>query len=486
MQRSGQTGHRLTEMVKIGLLSAAILISACAEPVLAQDARAAPGSAPVPENRSAAAANPLPAGPRETILLTVPRGTPVEVALDSEVRVRKVGQAVQGHVVEPIFAFDKLEIPVGTLANGQITDIEELSAGKRTRAALDADFTPTRKIEVEFSEFVLPDGKRIPVHTTVTRGSGHPISFVTQASDERSKTVLDSASQKAAQAREEARSEWDAAMRQVSRPGKLRRARRAAIAQLPAHPQYIDAGTVYFAELQDSLDFGEEPLTAELAASLRSAAPDGSLVHARLVTPLNSATAHQGDAVEAILSRPLFDKDRLILPQGSVLKGSVVQAESARHMSHNGKLRFVFHDLVLPNGMDQQVDAILQAVQSTKADNVKLDQEGGVRATSSRARYLSTGISVGLAALSFAGDGDSDAGNREAGGAGGYKLIGIALGLAVRSQPLGMAMGSLGASRSIYAHFIARGHQVVFPSNTALEVAIGTREPAPPRPKRQL
>jgi hypothetical protein len=52
-----------------------------------------------------------------------------------------------------------------------------------------------------------------------------------------------------------------------------------------------------------------------------------------------------------------------------------------------------------------------------------------------------------------------------------------------------MAMGSLGASRSIYAHFIARGHDVVFPKNTALEVVIGTHqlapESAPASPKGQ-
>ena len=484
MQHSHQIGHRLREMARFELLSVAILICACAGSAIAQaDAPIpTPSSTPVLQKRPTTVTNAettVTAEPHETISLTVPKGTPVQVALDKEVRVRKVGQLIQGHVVEPIFAFDKLEIPVGTLVNGQITKIQSVSNGKRTLAALDADFTPTRKIQIEFNEFVLPDGKHISVHTAVIPGSGHEISFVAQPEDDRKKSAKDVASEKAKEARAQAKNEWDAAMQQVKEPGKVHRAERAALAQLPAHPQYIDAGTVYFAELQDSLDFGSEPLTAELATSLTAPPPDGSFVHARLVTPLDSATAHRGDEVQAILSRPLFDGDRLILPQGSLLKGSIVQAESARRLSHNGQLRFVFHDLVFPNGLDQKVDAVLQGVQAAKSDNVKLDAEGGARATSSRARYLSTGVSVGLAALSFAGDGDSDPGNREAGGAGGYKLIGLAIGLTVRSQPLGMAMGSLGASRSIYVHFIARGHEVVFPRNTALEIAIGTRQPTP-------
>ena len=92
-------------------------------------------------------------------------------------------------------------------------------------------------------------------------------------------------------------------------------------------------------------------------------------------------------------------------------------------------------------------------------------------------------------ALAFASShGDSDArdgdvgGNtnsRVAGGAGGFKLVGIAMGAFVHSQPLGMAMGAYGASMSVYSHFIARGRDLVFPKNTAMEIAIGTRASAP-------
>jgi hypothetical protein len=35
-------------------------------------------------------------------------------------------------------------------------------------------------------------------------------------------------------------------------------------------------------------------------------------------------------------------------------------------------------------------------------------------------------------------------------------------------------MGALGAARSIYIHFIARGRDVVFPKNTSMEIALGT------------
>src|SRR4029077_18320486 len=215
-------------------------------------------------------------------------------------------------------------------------------------------------------------------------------------------------------------------------------------------------------------------------ASLGGPPPPGSFVHALLATPLSSESSQKGDEVEAVLSQPLFDGKRLVLPQGSRLKGTVIQVRPARSMSRGGQLRVVFHELVPPSGIAAKVDASLEGVQSGNDQNLKLDSEGGAEARPPNTRLLTTAISVGLGAASFLGDSASDVGPRVSGGAGGFKLIGIALGLSVHSQQLGMAMGTLGASRSIYVNFIARGHDLVFPKNTAMEIGIGARqEPAP-------
>jgi len=48
-----------------------------------------------------------------TMPMSVEAGTPIKVALDSEVRIRSVGQAIHGKTVEPVYAFDKLLIPAG-------------------------------------------------------------------------------------------------------------------------------------------------------------------------------------------------------------------------------------------------------------------------------------------------------------------------------------------------------------------------------------
>jgi len=400
------------------------------------------------------------APPPQTISLTVPKGTPLQVVLDKEVKIGKVGQPIHGRTAEPVYAFDKLVVPVGCEVTGKITEIHGVSNGKRTLEALDADFTPAREIDIEFDTILRPDGTRVSIQTVVTPGSGQVIEFVTAADRDQKKSVKDVASEKTKEAKAEAKREWDNAMAQVETPGKVHRIKRYAIAQLPVHPQYIEAGTVYFAELQNPLEFGIEPLTPEMAKSIGSPPREGSSVRTRLVTPLSSATATKGEEVDAVLSQPLFDGDRLILPQGSLMKGSVVQVQPARHLSRNGQLRVVFHELVPPDGLEQKIEASLE----------------GAEAQTPKIRYLQTAIAVSLAAASSGDDGL----NRVEGGAGGFKLVGMVLGAAVRSQPLGMAMGALGASRSIYVHFLARGRDVVFPKNTAMEIGIGARqEPSP-------
>ena len=422
--------------------------------------------------------------PLQTVDLTVAKGAPMQVALDREVRLRKVGQPVHGRIVEPVYAFDRIVVPVGSEVVGEVTKIEAISGGKRTLSALNADFTPLRKVEVGFHELVLADGRHFPLHASVTPGSGQVIELVTSANEKEKKNgVKDMASEKTKEAKQQAHQEWDNAMQQLKTPGKISRLERYGEAQLPVHRQYIPAGTVYFAELEDPLDFGNEVMTAPMAASIGTALPEGSVVHARLITPLSSATAHKGQDVEAVLSQPLMDGDRLILPQGSRLKGTVKQAAPARRLKKNGQLRIAFSELVPPDGIEQKVVATLEGVQAGKDANVKLDSEGGAEATTSKSRYLATAVSIGLAGQTAFGDGPlstEHSGGQAIGGANGFKVVGMVMGALVHSRVFGTTMGVYGGAVSIYSHFIARGREVEFPKNTAMQIGIGTRADATP------
>jgi hypothetical protein len=444
-----------------------------------------PGSARKPVPASSA---PSASAPFESVALSLPAGTPLQVALDQEIRVKKVGQPIHGRIVEPVYAFDHIVIPVGSEVNGQVTKIGEISGGQRTAAALNADFTPERSVEVNFDNLELADGRRFRLQSNVTSGSGQVIRFVAAAEGKKKGNVVkDAASEKTKQAKEQARKEWDNAMKQLKTPGRKHRLMRYIEAQLPVHGQYIPAGTVYFAELTVPLDFGTELMTPQMAASIGGPLPPGSVVHARLITELTSATTQKGEAVEAVITQPLLDDTgHLILPQGSRLEGTVRQVQPARRMKKNGQLRIAFEKLSPPDGIAEKVEATLEGVQSGKDANLKLDSEGGAEATTPKTRYLATAVSLSLAAASAAG-GDTDVDNgvahvkantgaQVAGGVNGFKVVGMVLGLAVHSRALGFAMGIYGAGVSVYSGFFAKGHEVVFPKNTGMEIGIGTRK----------
>jgi len=422
--------------------------------------------------------------------MSVPAGTPIKVALDSEVRVRKVGQPIHGKTMEPVYAFDKLLIPVGTTVTGKVSAIDGVSKKTRTLEALDGNFSPSRGVHVQFDELVLADGRQVALHTVASPAPDGVLRFV-PANEKGAKKnkVEDAASKKVSQTRQEIHRQWGELQKQIHEPGKMHKLKRLAIAQLPVRPQYIDAGTSFNADLLQPLDFGTESVEPGALTNIGTPPPAGSVVHARLVTPLSSATSKKGERVEALITQPLVVSDHLILPEGSVVRGSVMQVQPARRLARNGQLRILFHEVAPPDGVAEKVQTSLEGVAVAKGEHLKLDAEGGAQVTTPKTRYLTTGIQVMLAASSAAPDGDrgrlhgggggGDLGGSAANGASGFRLVGTVVGLLARSRVVASGFGAYGAANAIYYHFLARGRDVVYPKDMAMVIGMGTRESNP-------
>ncbi len=431
--------------------------------------------------------------PAPSISLNIPAGTPLKVALDQEVRVREVGQPVHGKITEPVYAFDRLVVPAGSQVNGKIAQIAAVSKKRRTVAALNADFSPYREVQIEFDELVLSDGRHLPLQTTVAPGWRGVLQFV-PARAEKKQSLKDAgknlASREVAEARQEVRREWDSVRKELHEPAKVHRLERYGMAQLPYHPQYIDAGTSFNADLRQPLEFGTEPVRPKMLSAIGTQPPSGSVVHALLITPLNSSVTKKGDPVDAVVSQPLVVSNQLFLPEGSHIKGSVLQSRPARRLGRNGQLRIVFHQLVPPNGIQQTVEASLESVAVAQGEHLSLDSEGGAQVTTPRTRYLTTAISVALASSSMA-DHDRDAGihgadggsagQGAANGASGFRFLGTVIGALAHSRVVSSGLGFYGAAMSVYSHFLARGRDVNYPKDMSMLIGLGTRESSPVR-----
>ncbi|MGA8617211.1 MAG: hypothetical protein WB660_01640 [Candidatus Sulfotelmatobacter sp.] len=478
-------------MRRVVLGQALLMASLCGAISVGQTLKPRPPAGTRPQSENAAAAEAA-TEKEEPIPVMVPMmvgaGTPIKLALDAEVRVRKVGQAIHGRTTEPVYAFDKLLIPLGTLVNGKVSAIDAVPKMLRTMQAANGNFSPARTVHVQFDEMIMSDGRRVALRTVASPAPNGVLRFVSASEKaEKKNKVEDAASEKVSATRQEIRRQWSELQKQIHEPGKMHKLRRIALAQLPVHPQYIDAGTSFNADLLQPLDFGTESVKREAMTAIGVPPPTGSVVHARLETGLSSATAKTGDPVEAVITEPLVASDHLILPEGSVIKGSVLQVAPARRLGRNGQLRILFREVVPPNGITQKVETNLEGVAVAKGEHLKLDNEGGAEVTTPRTRYLTTGIQVMLAASQASPDRDAgqggqsvgEAGNGAANGASGFKLVGMVVALAANSRVLRAGFGSYGAAMSIYYHFLARGRDVVYPKDMTMVIGLGTRGEKP-------
>jgi len=257
----------------------------------------------------------------------------------------------------------------------------------------------------------------------------------------------------------------------------------------PYHPQFVPTGVRYKATLTEPLDFGSAVLGAKAFSKLGSNPPTGSIVYARLETPLDSRTTPAGAVVRAELTRPLFSSDQvLILPVGSKLVGEVVQVRKAGMLHHDGELAFKFTkieppvSILLGQAPPLQVDAKLSgALVNHEMGQLRINEVGAMRIVEPKTRLFAPALAgIGLVrGLNF---GTESVGSAVIGAAednilsrvlGANFEFGLPAGIAARMvPPVGISLGIYGLGRAIFSNMLSRGQEIRFPVNTPLEVRL--------------
>lgn len=143
----------------------------------------------------------------------------------------------------------------------------------------------------------------------------------------------------------------------------------------------------------------------------------GTTINVYLQHAINTATARVGDSVTAVLKNNWVTRDsKVIAPQGSVLYGKLIEANSARRGLRNGNVQISFNKLVTPDGKTYTL--------STDSIDFDVTNEGAVKSTVKEVAVAS--IIGGLAGLVLAATSDKNLASGAAIGAGiagGFSLI---------------------------------------------------------------
>jgi len=406
---------------------------------------------------------------------TIPFGVPLRVALEQRVAIKYEGAPIQGRLVEPIYVYDRVVLPAGSVVEGHISTIGGVPIGRRLAALLNGNLTPPREVRAQFDAVVLADGSRLSLRTSPARGTAHTM---------RVAKAPKSAAQRT-QPLQEVRDKFQtdrAAFLAFKAPGKLSRLKSRLFEMLPYHRQAWPAGTLFNGVLQDPLT-RLAPIPIEARTDRPAVAEsDDREITARLLTPISSGTARRGAPVEAAVTRPVFSADHaLLIPEGSRLLGDVVEVQRARFLHRNGKVLFVFHQIKLPAGPAQPIQGYLEGVEANFDAHLAIDPEGATQVASPKTRFIFPAIAVAVAGLSFHQDynaqgvPDWDVGGRAESGAVGLGLIGTLL-TQIGPRAFASSIAITGAAFSVYSNFIGRGANVVLPANTPVKISLKARD----------
>lgn len=410
--------------------------------------------------------------------LQVPAGIPVQVQLDRHAPLKK-GEPLTCHLLHPVYADNQLVLPPGTVAGGVIVALVP-DHSRRLHARLWGDFTPFYIPVVRFDQFVLPDGTTKQI-VAPDATDGAPVLHLSPPVSSKARSFL---SQQFQQLKQRAKDTADI----VTAPGRKDRLVQFLYKQLPYHPQRIDADTAW------TITLGQ-PLVVKPYSNAAAAAPAKEIaashensawrIHAYLTQTISSASEKPGNTFQAIVAEPIFNADHtLAVPEGSILVGDVTQARPARSFGRSGKLRFDFREIRFPGKPPKNVMGTLTGAEAAKAQQLQIDQEGGVQSQPQNRVIVPLILSL-LASRAL--DDDGNAAGNAAIGSNGFGIIGRIIGIVGGSRSLAAGIGFYGAGLSFSERWLVHGQNVVFTKNTRIDITtIPGRNPLPTPPAEQL
>ncbi len=155
--------------------------------------------------------------------------------------------------------------------------------------------------------------------------------------------------------------------------------------------------------------------------------PAGTMLPAVLNTYLNTKNTQVGDTFYADTTYPIYIQQRLIIPRGSIIKGTVTEVGKPGAISGKGRIAVRFDTILLPNGVERSLVANFHGIHGPGSEKIDRTTE-----TVEQGGAGNKGAELGTV-VGTAGEGAiiGSVVNRSASGAGIGAGAGAATGLAI-------------------------------------------------------
>jgi hypothetical protein len=202
-----------------------------------------------------------------------------------------------------------------------------------------------------------------------------------------------------------------------------------------------------------------------------NAIPEGTKLIVELESRLSSKESRAGDRFRAITTTPIVDEDgRTLLPAGSIIEGTIVDAQPAKRRRRSGILQLTFENLRLED--DRLIPIRGRPTNAEANDRNRFDEEGNVKSPSTAKGSLKiAGASAGTGLAIGAAAGGALA------GAGIGAVAGLTIALLMKGSDVVIEPGHLFALELIQPVRLSESPEEPPPTRTILRPSITRKQP---------
>jgi hypothetical protein len=126
--------------------------------------------------------------------------------------------------------------------------------------------------------------------------------------------------------------------------------------------RYITKILALFVFSAVALSFGAQDQPKETEMSFEITVPAGTVVPIILTAYLNTKSSHVGDAFYADTTYPIWIQQRLAIPKGSTVRGTVTEVVRPGKIKGKARIAVRFDDILLPNGIKRELTASFRGI----------------------------------------------------------------------------------------------------------------------------